>query len=39
MKLEYGDVVGYHLTDLIYAGKLNVNIGDSIVSALDKIKN
>lgn len=39
MKLEYGDVIGYHLTDLIYAGKLNVNIGDSIVSALDKIKN
>lgn len=39
MKFEYGDVVGYHKTDLIYAGKLSVNIGASVTSALNKIRD
>jgi len=38
-KIEYGDVAGYRLTDLVYAGDLVVNAGDSITSMLDKIRN
>jgi hypothetical protein len=39
MKMEYGDVVGYHRTDLVYAGKLTSNLGEGITSMLTKIKN
>lgn len=38
-KIEYGQTAGYRLTDLTYAGDLIANVGDSIVSVLDKIKN
>lgn len=38
-KIEYGDTAGYRLTDLTYAGDLIANIGDSLTSILDKIKN
>ena len=38
-KISYGQTVGYRLTDLIYAGDLIANVGDSITSILDKIKN
>lgn len=38
-KLEYGNTAGYRETDLIYAGDLIANIGESITSILDKIKN
>ena len=38
-KVEYGQSVGYRFTDLTYAGDLIANIGESITSVLDKIKN
>ena len=36
-KVEYGQTVGYRLTELTYAGDLISNIGESITSILDKI--
>ena len=39
LKFEYGDLAGYRLTDLVYAGELIGNIGESLTSVLDKIKN
>lgn len=39
IKLEYGNTAGYRLSDLIYAGELIANIGESLTSILDKIKN
>ena len=38
VKFEYGDDIGYRLTDLIYTGDLISNVGDSLTSILDKIK-
>ena len=38
-KIEFGDVIGYRLTDLTYPGDLISNIGESLASILDKIKN
>ena len=38
-KIEYGQTAGYRKTDLVYAGDLVANIGESLVSVLDKIKN
>lgn len=38
-KLEYGSTPGYRLTDLTYAGDLILNVGETITSLLDKIKN
>lgn len=38
-KVEYGQTAGYRRTELVYAGDLIANIGESIVSVLDKIKN
>ena len=38
-KIEYGTDVGYRLTDLTYPGDLISNVGDSLTSMLDKIKN
>ena len=37
-KFEYGDDIGYRLTDLVYTGDLISNVGDSLTSILDKIK-
>ena len=37
-KFEFGDDIGYRITELTYAGDLVSNIGDTIVSMLDKIK-
>ena len=37
-KFEYGDDIGYRLTDLVYTGDLVSNVGDSLTSVLDKIK-
>lgn len=37
IKFSYGDLAGYRLTDLTYAGELKCNIGESITSVLDKI--
>lgn len=39
IKIQDGDLVGYRTTGLTYAGELVTNIGDTIVSVLDKIKN
>ena len=39
MKFEYGDLAGYRLTDLTFAGDLKANVGETLVSILDKIKN
>ena len=38
LKGTYGDTIGYRATDLIYAGDLIANVGETIVSVLDKIK-
>lgn len=38
-RLQYGDTAGYRQTDLVYAGDLIANIGESISSVLDKIRN
>lgn len=38
-KIEYGDIAGFRLTDLIYPDELIGNVGESITSILDKIKN
>ena len=38
-KVEYGQTAGYRVSDLIYPGDLVANIGESITSVLDKIKN
>ena len=38
-KFEYGSIPGYRLTDLTFAGDLIANVGETIVSVLDKIKN
>lgn len=38
-KIEYGDTAGYRATDLIYPSDLIGNVGESLTSVLDKIKN
>lgn len=38
-KVEYGQTAGYRMTDLTFAGDLIANVGETIVSVLDKIKN
>lgn len=38
-KFEYGSVPGYRLTDLVFAGDLIGNMGETLTSVLDKIKN
>ncbi len=38
-KIEYGQTAGYRTTELTYAGDLIANVGESITSVLDKIKN
>jgi hypothetical protein len=38
-RLQYGDTAGYRSTDLTYAGDLICNVGESITSVLDKIRN
>lgn len=37
-KIEYGNTVGYQLTDLTYAGDLISSIGETLTTMLDKIK-
>lgn len=39
LKFEYGDLAGYRTTDLVYAGELIGNVGESLTSILDKIRN
>lgn len=36
-KLEAGETAGYRITDLVYAGELILNVGESITSLLDRI--
>lgn len=38
-KFEYGSIPGYRLTDLVFAGDLIANVGETLTSVLDKIKN
>ena len=38
-KIEYGQTAGYRETLLTYAGDLIANIGETVTSVLDKIKN
>ena len=38
-KLGFGDTAGYRITALVYPGDLITNIGESLTSMLDKIKN
>ena len=37
--VQYGDDVGYRITDLVYSGDLISSIGDTLTSILDKIKD
>ena len=37
VKLDYGALAGYRLTELTYAGELIANAGESVTSVLDKI--
>ena len=37
-KIEYGDDLGYRITDLTYTGDLISSIGEALTSILDKIK-
>ena len=37
-KIEYGEVAGYHRTELVYPGELKGSGGETLVSILDKIK-
>lgn len=39
IKIEYGQTVGFRSTDLVFAGDLVANMGESLTSILDKIKN
>lgn len=36
-KLEAGETAGYRITDLVYAGELILNVGESITTLLDRI--
>ena len=38
-KVEYGQTAGYRKRDLTFAGDLIANVGESLTSILDKIKN
>ena len=38
-KVEYGQTAGYRETDLVFAGDLVANAGETLTSILDKIKN
>ena len=38
-KVSYGQTAGYRETELTFAGDLIANVGESITSVLDKIKN
>ena len=38
-KVEYGQTAGYRKTDLVFAGDLVANAGETLTSILDKIKN
>ena len=38
-KILYNDLIGYRLTDITFAGELIANVGETITSVLDKIKN
>lgn len=39
LRIGYRDVAGYRITDLTYPGELTINIGESLTTLLDKIKN
>ena len=38
-KKSYGEPVGYRVCDLVYAGELISNVGETLTSVLDKIKS
>lgn len=38
-RIDLGDMIGYHATDLVYTGDLIANAGETVMSVLDKIKN
>ena len=39
VKMQAGESIGYRKTDLVYAGDLIANVGETVTSVLDKIKN
>jgi hypothetical protein len=39
VRIKYGQTVGFHSTDLVFAGDLQANAGETLTSVLDKIKN
>ena len=39
IKISFGETAGYRRTELTYPGELVANVGESVVSVLDKIKN
>jgi hypothetical protein len=38
-KIDFGETAGFRLTELVYPGSLVGNVGESLTSILDKIKN
>ena len=38
-KINMGTALGFHKMDLVYAGELTTNVGDSLTSMLDKIRD
>ena len=38
-KIDMGTALGFHKMDLVYAGELTTNVGDSLTSMLDKIRD
>lgn len=38
LRISYGETLGYTSTEMVYAGELIANAGESITSVLDKIK-
>jgi hypothetical protein len=38
-KVSYGTAMGYRLTELVYPQDLIANVGETVVSILDKIKS
>lgn len=39
LQIKYGDTAGYRKTDLTFPGGLIANVGETVMSVLDKIKN
>ena len=39
VRIKYGQTIGFNSTELVFAGELQANAGETLTSVLDKIKN